>query len=139
MCIILITEGTYERLDVFCRMQALQQYCRQYRVSDLEFEGQVNSQWKMEQTFDEIKKALDESQILVVDTVRLLLERGEKIDRLVAQSAQLNTQSKAFYKGVKRYYPISIHPNHVSQITGEETEFMLPCNVVPHNYSCWYA
>jgi synaptobrevin family protein YKT6 len=47
-----------------------------------------------------IQKELDETKILMKKTIESVLERGEKIDNLVAKSDGLSAQSKMFYKQV---------------------------------------
>jgi synaptobrevin homolog YKT6 len=47
-----------------------------------------------------IQKELDETKILMKKTIESVLERGEKIDSLVAKSDGLSAQSKMFYKQV---------------------------------------
>jgi synaptobrevin family protein YKT6 len=47
-----------------------------------------------------IQKDLDETKILMKKTIESVLERGEKIDNLVAKSDGLSAQSKMFYTQV---------------------------------------
>eukprot|EP01006_Ploeotia_vitrea_P051122 TRINITY_DN67528_c4_g8_i1.p1 TRINITY_DN67528_c4_g8~~TRINITY_DN67528_c4_g8_i1.p1 ORF type:complete len:203 (+),score=29.92 TRINITY_DN67528_c4_g8_i1:102-710(+) len=49
-----------------------------------------------------IQKDLDETKVILHQAIDQLLERGEKIDTLVAQSADLGTASKGFYKSAKK-------------------------------------
>jgi len=49
-----------------------------------------------------IKKELDETKVIMKDTIESLLERGEKIDNLVAKSDGLSAQSKMFYTQVRK-------------------------------------
>jgi len=49
-----------------------------------------------------IIKELDETKDVVHKTLESLLERGEKIDSLVAKSNDLSSQSKAFYSQAKK-------------------------------------
>lgn len=44
-----------------------------------------------------IQKELDETKIVLHKTIESVLERGEKIDTLVAKSDGLSAQSKMFY------------------------------------------
>ncbi|KAJ0369310.1 hypothetical protein COL154_002196 [Colletotrichum chrysophilum] len=46
-----------------------------------------------------IQKELDETKIVLHKTIQSVLERGEKIDDLVAKSDGLSSQSKMFYRG----------------------------------------
>ena len=50
-----------------------------------------------------IQKELDETKIVLHKTIESVLERGEKIDNLVAKSDGLSAQSKMFYTQVRRY------------------------------------
>jgi synaptobrevin family protein YKT6 len=47
-----------------------------------------------------IQKELDETKITLHKTIESVLERGEKIDNLVAKSDGLSAQSKMFYTQV---------------------------------------
>ncbi|MCJ1368565.1 palmitoyltransferase [Acarospora aff. strigata] len=50
-----------------------------------------------------IQKELDETKIVLHKTIESVLERGEKIDSLVAKSDGLSAQSKMFYTQVRAY------------------------------------
>ena len=45
-----------------------------------------------------IQKELDETKIVLHKTIESVLQRGEKIDDLVAKSDGLSSQSKMFYR-----------------------------------------
>lgn len=45
---------------------------------------------------------LDETKIILRNTIEQVLIRGEKLDDLVSQSEELSAQSKAFYKTAKK-------------------------------------
>lgn len=49
-----------------------------------------------------IQDELDETKIILHNTIEAVLERGEKIDDLVAKSEGLSIQSKAFYKTARK-------------------------------------
>lgn len=49
-----------------------------------------------------IQDELDETKIILKNTIEAVLERGEKLDDLVTKSEQLSYQSKAFYKTAKK-------------------------------------
>lgn len=49
-----------------------------------------------------VQKELDETKVVLHRTLESLLERGEKLDDLVARSDQLGVHSKAFYKAAKK-------------------------------------
>ena len=54
-----------------------------------------------------IQKELDETKIVLHKTIESVLQRGEKIDDLVAKSDGLSAQSKMFYSEycLRVYYP----------------------------------
>ncbi|TPX37106.1 hypothetical protein SmJEL517_g00902 [Synchytrium microbalum] len=52
--------------------------------------------------FLRVQKELDETKIILNKTMEQLLQRGEKLDDLVAKSDQLSAQSKMFYKTAKK-------------------------------------
>jgi len=56
-----------------------------------------------------IQKELDETKIVLHKTIESVLERGEKIDTLVAKSDGLSAQSKMFYTQVL-FLPLSAQP-----------------------------
>mmetsp|Transcript_33821 Transcript_33821/g.108111 ORF Transcript_33821/g.108111 Transcript_33821/m.108111 type:complete len:200 (+) Transcript_33821:134-733(+) len=49
-----------------------------------------------------IQKDLDDTQVILHQTVDNLLERGEKLDNLVERSDDLSKQSKIFYKQARK-------------------------------------
>lgn len=49
-----------------------------------------------------IQEDLDETKIILHNTIQAVLQRGEKIDDLVAKSEGLSVQSKAFYKTARK-------------------------------------
>ncbi|PRD28949.1 UNVERIFIED_CONTAM: Synaptobrevin-like protein YKT6 [Trichonephila clavipes] len=49
-----------------------------------------------------IHNELDETKIILHNTLQAVLERGEKLDDLVVKSEQLSVQSKAFYKTARK-------------------------------------
>jgi len=49
-----------------------------------------------------IQRELDETKIVLHKTIESVLERGEKIDKLVEKSNDLSTQSKMFYSQAKK-------------------------------------
>ncbi|GFR29236.1 synaptobrevin homolog YKT6 [Trichonephila clavata] len=49
-----------------------------------------------------IHNELDETKIVLHNTLQAVLERGEKLDDLVVKSEQLSVQSKAFYKTARK-------------------------------------
>lgn len=49
-----------------------------------------------------MQEDLDETKIILRNTIEQVLVRGEKLDDLVQQSEELSLQSKAFYKTAKK-------------------------------------
>lgn len=49
-----------------------------------------------------IQNDLDETEIILRDTIHAVLQRGEKLDDMVLKSENLSLQSKAFYKTAKK-------------------------------------
>lgn len=49
-----------------------------------------------------IQQELDETKIVLHKTIESVLERGEKLDNLVARSEGLSAQSKMFYSTAKK-------------------------------------
>lgn len=49
-----------------------------------------------------IQDELDETKIILHNTIEAVLERGEKLDDLVSKSEGLSIQSKAFYKTARK-------------------------------------
>jgi len=49
-----------------------------------------------------IQADLDETKIILHNTITSLLQRGEKLDDLVAKSEDLSSQSKVFYKTARK-------------------------------------
>ncbi|XP_074595940.1 YKT6 v-SNARE homolog [Brevipalpus obovatus] len=58
-----------------------------------------------------LQRDLDETKIILHETISSLLQRGEKLDDLVAKSEDLSAQSKVFFKTARKtnqccqYYP----------------------------------
>jgi synaptobrevin family protein YKT6 len=77
-----------------------------------------------------IQKELDETKIVLHKTIESVLERGEKIDNLVAKSDGLSAQSKMFYTQVcLRQFLIHIRSSWLISTTGQEAELVLCCHV----------
>merc|ERR1711890_90531 len=49
-----------------------------------------------------VQNELDETKIIVYNTIEQVLQRGEKLDDLVAKSEGLSTSSRTFYKTAKK-------------------------------------
>ena len=75
--------------DNACPLPQLKEYIHKYQDP-----SQADSIMK-------IQKELDETKIVLHKTIESVLERGEKIDSLVAKSDGLSQQSKMFYSQVR--------------------------------------
>lgn len=49
-----------------------------------------------------VQNELDETKVIVYNTIEQVLQRGEKLDDLVAKSEGLSTSSRTFYKTAKK-------------------------------------
>jgi synaptobrevin family protein YKT6 len=76
--------------DNVCPLPQLKEYILKYQDP-----SQADSIMK-------IQKELDETKIVLHKTIESVLERGEKIDSLVAKSDGLSQQSKMFYSQVRQ-------------------------------------
>lgn len=53
-------------------------------------------------SIDKAQRELDETKVILHKTIESVLERGEKIDNLVAKSEGLSASSKMFYSQAKK-------------------------------------
>ncbi len=81
-----------------------------------------------------IQKELDETKIVLHKTIESVLERGEKIDSLVAKSDGLSAQSKMFYTQVcdttRCLEECREQLINSSLIIGKEAELLLRAHVI---------
>jgi hypothetical protein len=71
-----------------------------------------------------IQKELDDTHAVLKNTMSSLLERGEKLDDLVAKSEGLSTQSKMFYTQVITHETDYLHML-LTVLPGEKAELLL--------------
>lgn len=71
-----------------------------YRALDIHLAKYQNP--KEADAMTKVQAELDETKIILHNTMESLLERGEKLDDLVAKSEHLGNQSKAFYKTARK-------------------------------------
>jgi hypothetical protein len=74
-----------------------------------------------------IQKELDETKILMKKTIESVLERGEKIDNIVAKSDALSAQSKMFYTQVCQILALT---HFTDKFVGQKAEFLLHHHVI---------
>ena len=79
-----------------------------------------------------IQKELDETKIVLHKTIESVLERGEKIDNLVAKSDGLSAQSKMFYTQVRMFCLVLCHRHQLTRCIGKEAKLLLHPNVITH-------
>jgi len=74
-----------------------------------------------------IQKELDETKIVLHKTIESVLQRGEKIDDLVAKSDGLSAQSKMFYSEYPSFTGLRVGKWWLIErrSTSEEAEFVL--------------
>lgn len=65
-----------------------------------------------------IQKELDETKIVLHKTIESVLQRGEKIDDLVAKSDGLSAQSKMFYSEYPLFYDPWLLVGEIADIVG---------------------
>lgn len=75
-----------------------------------------------------IQKELDETKIVLHKTIESVLQRGEKIDDLVAKSDGLSAQSKMFYSELWRFHS-SLAWELTVNSTSKEAELVLCSHV----------
>lgn len=91
-----------------------------------------------------IQKELDETKIVLHKTIESVLQRGEKIDDLVAKSDGLSAQSKMFYRRSSFLWKPDVFPrlqslhgaNAQSCRASEEAELMLHRDVKMAKSQC---
>lgn len=85
-----------------------------------------------------IQKELDETKIVLHKTIESVLQRGEKIDDLVAKSDGLSAQSKMFYSEYKLSIGASKHGTLIkTRSSSKEAEFLLCANVDSSRVGFW--
>jgi hypothetical protein len=77
-----------------------------------------------------IQKELDETKIVLHKTIESVLQRGEKIDDLVAKSDGLSAQSKMFYSEYRLSFAVSEYGSLMKmRSSSKEAELLLCANV----------
>lgn len=79
-----------------------------------------------------IQKELDETKIVLHKTIESVLQRGEKIDDLVAKSDGLSNQSKMFYRTRSLlFFPCRLeNMTDGENRTSQEAELLLHSDVI---------
>jgi len=82
--------STFRDSDVLLPFPQLKEYIQKYQDP------------KQADSIMKIQQELDETKIVLHKTIESVLERGEKLDTLMAKSGDLNQSSLAFYKQAKK-------------------------------------
>lgn len=116
LCALAITEASYPAMTAHQLLSRMvEEFTTKYPASQytdtmtnslpLPSLDQYVTQWQNTDQVDSIakvQKELDETKIVLHKTIESVLERGEKIDNLVAKSDGLSAQSKMFYQQAKK-------------------------------------
>ncbi|KAJ5078381.1 synaptobrevin [Anaeramoeba ignava] len=75
---------------------------QKFDTTDLESDLEKFQDPKSVDKLTKIQKELDETKIIIRDTIESALERGEKLDTLIDRSEILSNSSKQFYRTAKK-------------------------------------
>ncbi|XP_009859212.2 synaptobrevin homolog YKT6-like isoform X1 [Ciona intestinalis] len=112
---VLISDEDYPRRVAFTVLtKVCEDFAKKFPPSELNNPAPMNIQFdgvremlckyqnpKEADSMSRVQAELDETKIVLHGTMESLLQRGEKLDDLVAKSDQLSSQSKMFYKQIK--------------------------------------
>ncbi|GAV52590.1 hypothetical protein ZYGR_0AG05810 [Zygosaccharomyces rouxii] len=118
ICGVIVTDKDYPVRPAYTLLnKLLEDYLVQHPPSQWEKVPETNQSLQMAELNDTIKRyqdprqadaimrvqqELDETKIVLHNTIDSVLQRGEKLDNLVDKSETLNTSSKMFYKQAKK-------------------------------------
>lgn len=118
ICGVIVTDADYPVRPAYTLLnKLLEDYLVQHPPNQWQNITETNEGLQMTQLHDTIKKyqdpgqadaimrvqqELDETKIVLHNTIDSVLQRGEKLDNLVDKSETLNTSSKMFYKQAKK-------------------------------------
>lgn len=98
--VIIITDNEYPSRVTFSLIQNLfnnpTQQNAQHMLETCQDARQIDKIY-------DIRASLDETMVVMHQTIDKILERGEKLDDLVERSAQLSLSSKMFYKTARQH------------------------------------
>ncbi|XP_068594806.1 synaptobrevin homolog YKT6 [Brachionichthys hirsutus] len=113
---VVIADSEYPQRVCFTLLdKVLDEFCKQvdskdwpsgspetinYKALDIHLNKYQNP--KEADAMTKVQAELDETKIILHNTMESLLERGEKLDDLVSKSEHLGAQSKAFYKTARK-------------------------------------
>ncbi|KQK11686.1 VAMP-like protein YKT61 [Brachypodium distachyon] len=116
LCAVAFTDDHYPRLSAFSLLnQILEEYVKNFGESWRTANDNATQQWqylndaltKYQDPAEadkllKIQRDLDETKIILHKTIDSVLQRGEKLDKLVEKSSDLSAASQMFYKQAKR-------------------------------------
>lgn len=118
LCGVIVTDSDYPVRPVYTLLnKVLEDYLVAHPPATWTSVVETNESLQMPQLNDIVKKyqdpsqadaimkvqqELDETKIVLHNTIENVLQRGEKLDNLVDKSETLNTSSKMFYKQAKK-------------------------------------
>jgi len=100
IAVIIITDHEYPSRVTFCLINNIFENPTQQNAKHMLHTCQDARQ--IDKIYN-IRAALDETMVIMHQTVDKILERGEKLDDLVERSAQLSSSSKMFYKTARQH------------------------------------
>lgn len=114
-CALLATEPSFEALDAQTILsKVVDEFKSQFTPTEIKDKDPSTFNWPQIKALREqatkaeltgisaVQKELDETKFVLHKTIESVLERGEKLDSLVAKSDELSGQSKMFYKTAKQ-------------------------------------
>lgn len=112
-CAVLITECDYDRLTGQAVLsKTADAFKSRFTATEIREKDPSSFAWpeikdlrkeaEAPTGMEAIRKELDETKMVLHQTIASVLERGEKLDTLVAKSEDLTLTSKTFYKGAKQ-------------------------------------
>ncbi|KAK5938972.1 palmitoyltransferase [Knufia obscura] len=113
-CIVMITEPTYKRMDAQAFLSKVADAFQsnftptEIKTKQPPFSWPEIAKLRQQAVTAEkdgigaVQQELDETKVILHKTIESVLERGEKLDTLVAKSDELGAMSKGFYKQAKQ-------------------------------------
>ena len=114
-CALMITEASMEALDAQAVLsKVVDEFKSQFTPTEIKEKDPSTFNWPQIKILREqatkahltgvraVQRELDETKFVLHKTIADVLERGEKLDSLVAKSDELSGQSKMFYKTAKQ-------------------------------------
>lgn len=113
-CVIIVTDPKYDRMAAQAFLtKVADAFKSQFTPTEIKSKAAPFT-WPQIKTFrteavtaekdgiSAVQQELDETMVVLHKTIETVLERGEKLDTLVAKSDELSGMSKGFYKQAKQ-------------------------------------